>query len=124
MDDIAVGVIFVLTGLLNAYPAIGVFGAGQLRGLYGVPLTDANLVTLMQHRAVMLGLIGLFMIAAAFRRELQPAAFLLGFGSMLSFVVLARLQESPSKFISKVARADIAGSVLLFVALVFYCRGT
>ena len=41
MDDIAVGVIFVLTGLLNAYPAIGVFGAGQLRGLYGVPLADA-----------------------------------------------------------------------------------
>ena len=96
-------------------------GARQPRGLYGIPMTDANLLTLMQHRAVMLGLIGVFLIVAAFRRELQPAGFVLGFASMLSFVVFARLQDEPSRYISKVAVADIAGSALLLVALVFYC---
>lgn len=120
MHGVIVGVIFVLVGLLNAWPAIGMLGARQLRGLYGIPMTDPNLLTLMQHRAMMLGLIGLFLIVAAFRRELQPAAFVLGFASMLSFVVFARLQEDPSRFIAKVATADIAGSALLFVALVLY----
>ncbi|WP_333670288.1 hypothetical protein [Parvibaculum sp.] len=121
MYGIVVGLIFVLVGLLNAYPAIGMLGAKQLRGLYGIPMTDANLLTLMQHRAVMLGLIGVFLIVAAFRRDLQPAGFVLGFASMLSFVVFARLQDEPSRYISKVAVADIAGSALLLVALVFYC---
>lgn len=120
MIQIVIGVIFVLVGLLNAYPAIGMLGAKQLGGLYGLTFTDANLLTLMQHRAVMLGLIGLFLIVAAFRRELQPAGFVLGFASMLSFVVFARLQDDPSRWISKVATADIAGSALLLVALMLY----
>ncbi len=73
MIQIVIGIIFVLAGLLNAYPAIGMLGAKQLNSLYGLDFTEANLLTLMQHRAVMLGLIGLFLIVAAFRRELQPA---------------------------------------------------
>ncbi|MDO8839913.1 MAG: hypothetical protein Q7V31_13395 [Parvibaculum sp.] len=120
MSQIVIGVIFVLVGLLNAYPAVGMLGAKQLRGLYGLTFTDANLLTLMQHRAVMLGLVGLFLIVAAFRRELQPAGFVLGFASMLSFVAFARLQDDPSRWISKVATADVAGSALLLVALVLY----
>jgi hypothetical protein len=71
----------------------------------------------------MLGLVGLFLIAAAFREELQPAGFVAGFASMLSFVVLARLQGQPNRAISRVARADIAGSALLLVALAFYALG-
>lgn len=120
MIQIFIGVVFVLVGLLNAYPAIGMLGSKQLNGLYGLTFTEANLLTLMQHRAVMLGLIGLFLIVAAFRRELQPAAFVLGFASMLSFVLFARLQDDPSPWISKVAVADIAGSALLAVALGLY----
>ena len=120
MIQIVIGIIFVLAGLLNAYPAIGMLGAKQLNSLYGLDFTEANLLTLMQHRAVMLGLIGLFLIVAAFRRELQPAGFMLGFASMLSFVVFARVQGDPSPWISRVATADIAGSALLAVALVLY----
>ncbi|MEQ8269118.1 MAG: hypothetical protein RH982_18160 [Parvibaculum sp.] len=120
MIQIVIGIIFVLAGLLNAYPAIGMLGAKQLNSLYGLDFTEANLLTLMQHRAVMLGLIGLFLIVAAFRRELQPAGFTLGFASMLSFVVFARVQGDPSPWISRVATADIAGSALLAVALVLY----
>ena len=120
MIQIVIGIIFVLAGLLNAYPAIGMLGAKQLNSLYGLDFTEANLLTLMQHRAVMLGLIGLFLIVAAFRRELQPAGFMLGFASMLSFVVFARVQGDPSPWISRVATADITGSALLAVALVLY----
>ncbi|PKQ03583.1 MAG: phosphopantetheine adenylyltransferase [Alphaproteobacteria bacterium HGW-Alphaproteobacteria-11] len=120
MSSVVIAVIFVLVGLLNAFPAVGLLGAKQLRSLYGLDFSEPNLLTLMQHRAVMLGLIGIFLIVAAFRRELQPAGFVLGFASMLSFVVFARLQEGPSPWISKVATADIAGSALLLVALVLY----
>jgi len=120
MYGAGIAVIFVLVGLLNAWPIIGALGGRQLRGLYGLRFDDPNLLTLMQHRAVLLGLIGLFLIVAAFRRELQPAGFVLGFASMLSFVVFARLQDEASRFISKVAMADMAGSALLLVALALY----
>ena len=120
MYGAGVAVIFVLVGLLNAWPIIGALGRRQLRGLYGLRFDDPNLLPLMQHRAVLLGLIGLFLIAAAFRRELQPAGFVLGFASMLSFAVFARLQDEPSRFVSKVAMADMAGSALLLVALALY----
>ena len=120
MSSGIIGAVFVLTGLLNAYPAIGMFGPRQLRGLYGLDFSDPDLLTLMQHRAVMLGLIGAFLIAAAFRRELQPAAFMLGFVSMLSFVVFAWLQHDPNPFIGRVMLADVIGSALLFVALMVY----
>jgi len=115
-----ISISLLLTGLLNAYPAIGMFGPRQLHGLYGLDFTEPNLLTLMQHRAVMLGLIGLFMITAAFRSELQPAAFVLGLLSMLSFVLFAGLQGDPNRFIERVAMADIAGAALLFGALILY----
>lgn len=120
MYGILISLSFLLTGLLNAFPAIGMFGARQLQGLYGFEFTDPDLLTLMQHRAVMLGLIGMFLIAAAFRNELQPAAFVLGLVSMLSFVVLTWLQGDPNRFIERVAMADIAGSALLLGALLLY----
>lgn len=120
MYAILIAICFLLTGLLNALPAIGVLGARQLQGLYGLEFSDPDLLTLMQHRAVMLGLIGLFMMTAAFRSELQPAAFVVGFVSMVSFVILAWLQGDPNRFIARVAIADVAGAGLLLVGLVLY----
>lgn len=120
MYAILIAICFLLTGLLNALPAIGVLGARQLHRLYDLELTDPDLLTLMQHRAVMLGLIGLFMMTAAFRTELQPAALVIGFVSMISFVILAWLQGDPNRFIERVAIADVAGAALLLVGLVLY----
>lgn len=56
----------------------------------------------MRHRAVLFALLGVFFLYAAFRPSLQPAVFLVGFASMLSFVVLARLQGSYGDALRKV----------------------
>jgi hypothetical protein len=65
----------------------------------------------------MLGLIGGFLILAAFRSSLQIVAALIGLVSMSSFVVLACLSGDNGVQIDKVVTADIAGSVAAAIAL-------
>ena len=61
-----ISILFVAIGLLNLYPVVGVISADQLTSLYGISIGSADLETLMRHRAVMLGLIGSFLLLAAF----------------------------------------------------------
>ncbi|HXV92966.1 MAG TPA: hypothetical protein VD813_06690 [Pseudonocardia sp.] len=60
---------------------------------YGVTAEDPDLEVLLRHRAVMLAIIGLVLVASGFRRELRavgvPAAAL----SMIAFVLFARSTE-------------------------------
>ena len=60
--------LFTLTGLINLYPAMGLLGAAQLESLYGLPFTGEDLLLLMRHRALLLGLLGAFIIGAAFQK--------------------------------------------------------
>ena len=84
-----VAAMLVIVGVIHLLPLSGALGAERLAALYGVSLSDPNLVILMRHRAVLFGLLGLFFIFAAFRRSMQPAAFIASFVSVLSFLFLA-----------------------------------
>ncbi len=72
----------------------------------------------MRHRAVLFGLLGAFMIYAAFRPALQPLAFIAGFFSMLSFVALGI--GDYNALIRKVVIADVVGSVALMLAAALF----
>ena len=50
-----------------------------MQGLYGIPIDEPNLAILMRHRAVLFGLLGVFMLIAAFRPLYQPLALIAGF---------------------------------------------
>jgi hypothetical protein len=91
-----------------------------LIGLYGVSLDDSNLVILIQHRAVLFGLLGLFLIYAAFKPSLQPLAFLAGFVSVISFLGIALSVGGYNDAISKVVIADVVAVIALCIALVLY----
>jgi hypothetical protein len=93
-------------GVINILPTLGVFGSKQLEKLYGIPFTEANLVILMRHRAVLFGLSGSFMISAAFwNPQWQNLAITAGLSSMLSFVVLA--MSSKNNFNAEIRRIVI-----------------
>lgn len=102
----------LVTGALNFYPLIGVLGGARLQVLYGLPLQDANLLILMRHRAVLFGVLGAFIIAAAFKPAWQAPAIVAALVSMLSFVVLASGQDCNAA-LRKVVIADIVASALL-----------
>jgi hypothetical protein len=115
-------ILLVGVGLLNLIPVIGVLSAEQLTNMYGISITTPDLETLMRHRAVMLGLIGGFLLLAAFRSSLQIVAASMGLLSMASFVVLAYLSGDIGTPIDNVVIADIVGSVAAVIALVIAVR--
>lgn len=109
-------------GLLNLVPVIGVLSAEQITSLYGISVQSADLEILMRHRAVMLGLIGGFLLLAAFRPSLQMPAASIGLVSMSSFVLLAYLAGDYGDQIHRVVVADIIGSVAAVFVLVIIVR--
>jgi hypothetical protein len=116
-----ISVILVLVGLINLVPVLGVLGSERLLALYGLPIQESNLLILMSHRSVLFGLLGVFLIAAAWMPEWQVAAFIAGLVSMLSFVILARLTGNYNSSINKVVWVDVIASVALLAASVLYC---
>ncbi len=110
--------LFVVVGIVNVLPAMGVLGAPQLGSLYGLSFEGGDLVLLMRHRAVLLGLVGGLLVAAAFKPSLRLAAGAMGLASMLSFVVLALPPGSYGASIQRVVWVDVVAILVLVVALV------
>lgn len=113
----AISIILAAVGLMNLYPIIGVLSADALTNLYGVTILDNDLLILMRHRAVMLGIIGIFMVIAAFRPNLQSAAIIAGLTSMMAFVGLTLAAGDFGDSVNKVMLADVVGSLALIVAI-------
>jgi len=101
-----VAAMLVIVGIIHLLPLSGVLGAERLTSLYGLSFEEANIAILMRHRAVLFGLLGLFFITAAFRPPLQPLAFIAGFVSVASFLVLAYSVGGYNAGVARVVFAD------------------
>jgi hypothetical protein len=62
-----ISAMLLVVAAIHLIPVLGVLGAQKLSGLYGIALSDANLLILMRHRAVLFGLLGLFMALSVLR---------------------------------------------------------
>jgi hypothetical protein len=109
-------VLFVLVGLLNAFPVVGVLGPAQLASLYGLTIADPDLLLLMRHRAVLFGLLGALLVAAAFRKQLRTLATVAGVVSMASFCILALPLDPHGESLRRVFWADVVALPLLILA--------
>jgi len=69
---------------------------------------------------VLFGLLGVFLLYAAFRPAYQVAAFVAGFVSVLSFLYLAWSTGGYNAQLSRVFTADIVALVCLIVGAVAY----
>ncbi|MBW0104092.1 hypothetical protein [Pseudonocardia sp. KRD291] len=121
--SLVVGVILFVVGVVNGLPVVGVAGAGPLTTLYGTSLTDPDLLVLMRHRAILLGLLGAVLVAAAFLPTLRPAAIIAGLVSMVGFVVLAHLVGGIDPKLRTTVLIDVALSAALLVALALHLVG-
>lgn len=106
----------LLVSIIHLLPFSGVAGAERLSSLYGVSINDPNLEILMRHRAVLFGLLGLFLAYAAFKPALQPAAILVGFVSVVSFLLISMSVGGYNEAIRKVFFADLVALVALCIA--------
>jgi hypothetical protein len=110
----------VVVAIIHLLPLSGVLGSDRLATLYGISFNEPNLAILMRHRAVLFGLLGLFLLLAAFRPELQLLAFVAAFASVLSFLWLAWTTGSYNAQLGRVFAADIVALACLAVGLAAY----
>jgi hypothetical protein len=110
----------VIVGLIHLLPITGVFGADRLAALYGIAVDDLNLAILMRHRAVLFGLLGVFLLLAAFKPALQFIAFVAGFVSVISFLWLALAAGDYNAQIARVFVIDLVALASLVTGAIAY----
>ncbi|MFN8987812.1 MAG: phosphopantetheine adenylyltransferase [Burkholderiales bacterium] len=115
-----VSAMLVVVAIIHLVPLSGLLGTERLAVLYGIQIEEPNLAILMRHRAVLFGLLGVFLLYAAFRPTFQPAAFVAGFVSVLSFLYLAWSVGGYNAQIGRVFTADIVALVCLVVGAIGY----
>nr|WP_315491537.1 hypothetical protein [uncultured Rhodoferax sp.] len=108
---------FAVTGLIHVLPLAGLFGRPLLERAYGVSLGEGHdLTILMQHRALLFGLLATACFAAVafpgWRWPVGIAALI----SMLGFVLIAALQAHGLP-IAKVMWIDVGAALLLSLGL-------
>jgi len=117
--ELALAAALLLAGLLNALPAVGLLGQTQLKALYGLEVSDPSLRILLRHRALLFGLLGGAMIAAAFLPDWRAPLAGAGLLSMLGYVLIAGLEGGGNAALLRVLWADLLASLLLAAALVW-----
>ncbi len=105
----------IITGIIQLLALSGVVGPNRLSALYDIPFTDPNLIILMRHRAVLFGILGCAIIAGAFWERHQTTAFVVGFVSVISFLLLAAAVGGYNEQLARVFAADCVALVSLIV---------
>ena len=124
MADKIAAVILFIVGTINLLPMIVFFDATKTARLYGLPIEGESLTILMRHRAVLLGLVGLALIAAAIKPEFRVLAIALALISKLAFIFLTFTASDYTAEIRQVALIDVGAIVLLLsvLGIHFYFR--
>ncbi|MFT5572647.1 MAG: hypothetical protein ACI9FR_001571 [Cryomorphaceae bacterium] len=104
---------FIVAGTIHTMPVIGVFGSDRIKALYDLQVTDPNLLLLLQHRAILFGVVAVILFAAVFNPAYHSLAIGLGTLSMLTFIAFAYFGSGISASLVKVAWVDL----LLWVAV-------
>ena len=116
MNELYLVLLFVV-GVINFLPVIGVLSLSKINQSYGLELNDVNTQILLRHRAVLFGLVGGFTILSVFEPQYQVVAIVFALVSMLSFLIICKLVGNPNASLTKIAKIDIVGLILLCLAI-------
>jgi len=119
MEKVVTGLL-VLVGIIHLLPLSGVLGVERLAILYGISLGEPNIEILMRHRAILFGLLGLFLVYAAFQPSLQTLAIVAGLISVVSFIAIAWSVGGYNESVGNVVIADIVATIALVAAAVIH----
>lgn len=116
-------VLLILVGIINFLPLMGLLSVDRLQALYGISATEPNVQILMRHRAILFGLVGGFIIYAAFNPGFQPIAMIMAFISMAGYIVLCLQIGGFNELLRKILWVDVVGLLLLAAAFVLFLKG-
>ena len=104
---------FASAGVIHLLPLAGLLGRPMLERAYGIHLGEGqDLVILMQHRALLFGLLAAACLLAVGMTEWRLPAGLAALASMLGFVLLSAWQAH-GVAIAKVMWIDLGAALLL-----------
>lgn len=110
-------VALLIAGIIHLLPVPGVMGMSTLTRLYGIEVNDPNTAILLQHRALLFGVLGVLMLTAIALPSLRVTALTVGLFSAASFIVVAMAVGGYNQAIARVVVADVVASVLLAAGL-------
>jgi hypothetical protein len=115
--------VLLLVGAIHLLPLLGVAGPERLQRLYGVGIADPTLDLLLRHRAVLFGLLGLGLLAAAAKPPWHGPALVAAAVSLVSFLLLAwSLPGAVNAAIANVVRVDLVALALLAAAAAVHLK--
>ena len=114
--------LLVIVAITQFLPVVGVLGAETLGRAYAIDIADPNVAVLLQHRAVLFGILGAFIGWAAFRPELQSIAMALAFTMILSFLALWAGTDGLNSQLDRLATGDAFAAICLGIATVLRAR--
>ncbi len=107
---------YLIVGLINFAPIMGSMGAARMEELYGVNIDGADLTLLMQHRALLFGIVGGFILYAVWQTAYRRIAGILGFISMVGFILLVHAGGATNPALMKIYWVDVFAIIILIVA--------
>ncbi len=118
----ALRIALLVPAIIHLLPLSGAMGAAALTRLYGLDFSSPDLEILMRHRAILFGMLGLLLLAAAWRPALRPLALLAGLTSVGSFLVLAQLVGGHGEAVGRIVVADVVAMPCLVAAALLHWR--
>ncbi|MBB1518875.1 phosphopantetheine adenylyltransferase [Aquipseudomonas guryensis] len=115
-----IAALLLVAAVIHLLPLAGVLGGERLNSLYGLTLNEPNLQLLMRHRAVLFGLLGALLAAAALLPGLRSVALGAGLISVLSFILLAWGEPGYNAAVRRVLLADWIALACLLPALALH----
>ncbi len=112
----------IIVAIIHLLPVSGVLSGERLTVLYGLPFEEPNLEILMRHRAVLFGILGLFILYSAFKPKLYLCALIAGTVSVVSFLYIAWSVGGCNSQISRVYVADVIALVCIALASFAYLK--
>ena len=114
--------LFSVLAIIHILPALSAVSVDRLAGLYGVSAEDKTLMTLLQHRAVLFGLVAGACIYAANRPAARWPVLWTAIISMSSFIFIAMPRGQLSGPLAKIAYVDGFGLIIAATLVVLLMR--
>jgi hypothetical protein len=116
IQEWAIRIALSIVGIIHVLPMIGITGRIALEKGYGLAIDSPDLQLLLQHRAVLFGLLGAACFIAAFNPPWRLAIWCSAMISTCSFLLFSGLASSTNVAIVRVIWFDLIAIAMLLLA--------
>lgn len=116
-------VLFGALALIHILPAMAVLAPARLSTLYGFEAGDSVLTTLLQHRALLFGILSAALIYAIFTPSVRWPVLIGVVVSMGGFLVIAIMRGELGGALRSIVIADVIGLIIAVIAALILWRG-